>query len=68
MLFRAQGALLWIVVPESLMDWNDFCYWRSSHPNTHSLLACSTHEEFNEFSEKAWTHLLAQLIKVLTAL
>lgn len=65
---RAQGALLWSVVPESLMDWKDLRYWRETNPNVHSVLSLATEGEFQVISEKAWTYALAQILKVLIVL
>lgn len=62
--YRTQGALLWVVVPESLMDWRDYCHWRETNPTTPSLLTAITEHDFYEMSERVWTHTLAQIIKV----
>ena len=58
-------ALLWVVTPEALMDYRDFCIWREVNPDMPSLLSCVEDEaEFQEISYKSWMHLLAQIIKV----
>jgi hypothetical protein len=53
------------VVPEALMDWKDFCYWKEINPSAKSIFSCITETEFHETSEKVWTHLMAQILKVL---
>ena len=56
--------MLWIVVPEALMDFKDFCHWRDTNPDTSSFLVSVSQNEFEDVSEKTWTHLIAQIIKV----
>ena len=64
-LLRTQGAMLWVVVPEALMEWRDYQCWKGTHTATPSLLSSVTSEDdFKEISDRSWTHLLAQIIKV----
>ena len=62
---RSQGGLLWSVVPELLLDYQDYQQWlKDGGVVTGSAFHPESEEEFLEASRQAWTHLLMQIIKV----
>lgn len=63
---KSQGGLLWSVVPEALLDYQDYQQWLSDVGGRGSIGFCpENEEEFSELSSQAWTHLLMQIVKVL---
>ena len=70
-IFRNQGALLWCVVPESLLDYKDYMRWVLCE-DTESIRNASfnpqSRKQFDVLSRQAWAHLLMQIIKVLVHL
>ena len=52
------------MLPEALLDHNDFTQWRKDNDRAGSVLYPSSREEFEAWSGQAWTHLLMQVIKV----
>ena len=68
---RNQGGLLWCIVPEALLDYQDFHHWVHSQDVETlkgSIFNPQSQEEFDDLSKQAWTHLLMQIIKVCTTL
>lgn len=68
---RNQGGLLWCIVPEALLDYQDFQHWAHSQDIETlkgSIFNPQSQEEFGDLSKQAWTHLLIQIIKVCTTL
>ena len=62
---RSQGGLLWSVVPELLLDYQDYQQWlKDGGRVAGSAFHPESEEEFLEASKQAWTHLLMQIIKV----
>ena len=62
---RSQGGLLWSLVPESLLDYQDYQQWVCDGGGVAgSVFHPGSEEEFLEASRLAWTHLLMQIIKV----
>ena len=59
-----QGAQLWCVLSEALLDYEDFIQWKRDNDKAGSVLYPSSREEFEVWSGQAWTHLLMQVIKV----
>ena len=59
---RNQGGLLWCVVPEALLDYQDYQQWVQDlgTVNFNPL----TQEKFYDLSKQSWIHLLMQIIKV----
>jgi len=63
---KSQGGLLWSLVPESLLDYQDYQQWVCDGGGVAgSVFHPGSEEEFLEASRLAWTHLLMQIIKVL---
>ena len=63
---RSQGGVAWTVVPESLLDYQDWQQWvrdgGGGAPG--DAFQPGSEDEFGELSHQAWTHLLMQIIKV----
>lgn len=53
------------MVPEALLDYQDYMQWASEVGNKSSDFTCPKDEEqFNIVSDEAWTCVLMQVIKV----
>ena len=64
-LLGAKVVCLWSVVPELLLDYQDYQQWlKDGGVVTGSAFHPESEEEFLEASRQAWTHLLMQIIKV----
>lgn len=63
---RNQGAILSIVVPETLLDYRDYMQWISKVGNKH--LEFKDEEQFNCMSNQAWTCVIMQIVKVMRVL
>ena len=61
---RGLGGLLWGMLPESLLDYQDFLQWRRDNDTEGSVLYPTSKAEFDEWSQQTWTHLTMQIIKV----
>ena len=61
-LCRNQGAILSNIVPESLLEYNDYLQWCAKMKQKSS--DCKDEVQFNEMSNEAWTCILMQVIKV----
>lgn len=66
-IYRNQGGLLWCVIPEALLDHQDFLVMDEGiGTNRNASFNPQSPEEFDCLSKQAWTHLLMQIIKVYT--
>ena len=62
---EVREALMWFVVPESLLDYRDYQQWVQDVAMNKNISFNPQNEvQFNVLSQQAWTHLLMQIIKV----
>ena len=62
--FRNQGAVLAGVLPESLLKYEDCQEWLDQKFKDTDFIECSDKLSFQKLSNKSWTKVLMQVIKV----
>lgn len=61
---RNQGAMVSGVLPEALLDYHNYVEWLEQKFKSRDIVGCKDENSFREVSEKAWTCVLVQAIKV----
>ena len=64
-LFRNQGGVVSGVLPEALLDYDNYLEWIEQQSKSKYIILYEDETSFKEASERAWTCVLMQAIKVI---